>query len=95
MPQAMQIVFDSLFGAVHSTNSKIKLYAVQFVHLIAEKYIRFSKIIIRYFSYCHLYFSCDVTKLSKIGGVLVQGMNKVISEMKDVRNSLIKYINLI
>jgi proteasome component ECM29 len=38
MPQAMQIVFDSLFGAVNSTNSKIKLYAVQFVHLIAEKY---------------------------------------------------------
>lgn len=34
---AIQIVFDSLFGAVTSTNQKIKMFAVQFVHQIALK----------------------------------------------------------
>ena len=37
IPQAIQIVFDSLFGSANYTNSKIKNYALQFVHLIAEK----------------------------------------------------------
>ncbi|RNA28281.1 proteasome-associated ECM29 -like protein [Brachionus plicatilis] len=32
---AIQIVFDSLFGPATSTNQKIKMYAVQFVHQIA------------------------------------------------------------
>lgn len=36
IPQALQLVFDALFGPAYSTNSKIKLYAIQFVHLIAE-----------------------------------------------------------
>ena len=35
MPQALQLVFDALFGAPNYTNNKIKFYAVQFVHLIA------------------------------------------------------------
>lgn len=35
MPQAIQLVFDCLFGSALSTNQKIKNYAVQFVHLIA------------------------------------------------------------
>jgi proteasome component ECM29 len=38
MPQAIQLVFDCLFGSPLSTNQKIKNYAVQFVHAIALKY---------------------------------------------------------
>lgn len=34
---AIQIVFDSLFGPATSTNQKIKMFAVQFVHQIALK----------------------------------------------------------
>jgi proteasome component ECM29 len=37
MPQAIQLVFDCLFGSPLSTNQKIKNYAVQFVHAIALK----------------------------------------------------------
>jgi hypothetical protein len=37
IPQAIQVVFDSLFGAANYTNAKVKVYAVQFVHLIAEQ----------------------------------------------------------
>ena len=37
MPQAIQLVFDCLFGPNLSTNQKIKNYAVQFVHAIALK----------------------------------------------------------
>ena len=31
--------------------------------------------------------SCDIDKLMKIGAVLVQGLNKLIEECKDVRIS--------
>lgn len=37
IPQALQIVFDSLFGTANFTNAKIKTYAIQFVHLVAEQ----------------------------------------------------------
>ena len=63
IPQSIQLVFDCLFGSPTSTNSKIKLYSVQFVHNMA------------------LY--CESDKLSKIGALLIQGMNKLIAESND------------
>lgn len=63
MPQAIQLVFDCLFGPATHTNQKIKFYAVQFVHLIA--------------------LNCEPEKLTKLGGVLIQGLNKLIAETKD------------
>lgn len=63
IPQSLQLVFDGLFGPTYSTNNKIKLYSVQFVHMIA--------------------LNCETDKLSKVGAVLIQGMNKVIANAKD------------
>ncbi len=35
IPQAIQLVFDCLFGSPNSTNQKIKLFSIQFVHNMA------------------------------------------------------------
>jgi proteasome component ECM29 len=62
IPQAIQIVFDSLFGSPSLTNQKIKHYSIQFVHLIA--------------------LHCDTDALTKVGAVLLQGVNKLIADKK-------------